>query len=503
MKMIHVSLGGMQYLSNLTDFERDSIKEDLTLDNPEYINAKAYGRCRYTNIPKYLMYYTEVNGDLIVPRGYEIKFKHKIVSNERVLTKGLYPTFKLELREAQREAFNAWRANTSRGTLILPTGVGKSILGCYIASVTKQRALVVVQKDDLVDGWMADFALCFGYKKGEHIGLIKGKKFKIGRYITIATIQTLTRMDEAKREELYDKFGLVIYDEMHHVTAKSYEIFRRFRNTYSVGLTATDEIKNGLREVLYWVVGGIGYRCSEEMSSEAIMPYIVKCRKTGLVYDPPEMYYYKNKVINAQQAEELREAGEGKHIRRKPLDPQELRAILRDEQFNYQVAKDIKREYLARKSCIAFLHEKEHIRYLRDILIAQGVPQSQIQLYYGDSKTPDSIMKEKAESKEVLITIATFSKATEGTNVKAWERAFLVTSINDIKNTKQAVGRIRRRKEGKADAIVYDYYHPKAKGLRGHIETRMKAYKETRANIVGYKSAKNKGLTRGFSALRK
>lgn len=500
--MIHITLGGMQYLSNLTEHEMESIKEDLTLDNPDYINAKAYGRCKYTNIPKYLMYYNQVGNDLIVPRGYEIKFKYKIINNERILTRGLYPKFKLELREAQREAFNAWRANTSRGTLILPTGVGKSILGCYIAYATKQKTLVVVQKDDLVDGWMADFALCFGYKKGEHIGLIKGKKFKIGSYITIATIQTLTRMSEEKREKLYNKFGLVIFDEMHHVSAKSYEIFRKFRNTYSVGLTATDEIKTGLRDVLYWVVGGVGYRCSEEMSADAIMPYTVKCRKTGIVYNPPEEFYYKGKVINVQRAEELREAGEGKHIRRKPLNPQELRALLRDEQFNYQVAKDIKREYEARKSCIAFLHEKEHIRYLRDILIKLGVPESQIQLYYGDSKTPDHIMKENAESKKVLITIATFSKATEGTNVKSWERAFLVTSLNDIKNTKQAVGRIRRRKEGKVDAIVYDYYHPYAKGLKGHIETRMKAYNSTRANIVGYKT-KTKGITRGFKYLKK
>lgn len=500
--MIDVTLGGMQYLSNLTAYEKESIKEELTLDNPKYISARAYGRGRYTNIPKYLMYYTEVDGGLIVPRGYNIKFEHRVVKNERILEKRLYPKFKLELREAQREAFEAWRDNPSKGTLILPTGTGKSILGCYIASATKQRTLVVVQKDDLVDGWKSDFALCFGYKKGEHIGLIKGKTFEVGSYITIATIQTLTRMEESKRERLYDTFGLIIFDEMHHVTAKSYEIFRRFRNNYSVGLTATDEIDNGLRQVLYWVVGDVGYRCSEEKSAEAIMPYTVRCRQTGIEYNPPEEYYYKGRVINSQMADTLKESGEGKYIRRKPLNPHELRGLLRDEQFNLQVAKDIKREYEDRKSCIAFLHEKEHIRYLRDVLISLGVPKEQIQLYYGDSKTPDSVMKENAESKKVLITIATFSKATEGTNVKAWERAFLVTSINDIKNTKQAVGRIRRRKDGKVDAIVYDYYHPKAKGLKRHIETRLKAYKENKANIVGYKT-KSKGITRGFSSLRK
>ena len=35
---------------------------------------------------------------------------------------------------------------------------------------------------------------------------------------------------------------------------------------------------------------------------------------------------------------------------------------------------------------------------------------------------------------EVLVTLGTLAKATEGTNVKAWEVLFLVSSINNEKN---------------------------------------------------------------------
>src|SRR3712207_2875118 len=95
-------------------------------------------------------------------------------------------------------------------------------------------------------------------------------------------------------------------------------------------------------------------------------------------------------------------------------------------------------------------------------------------------------------SKEVLITLATFAKATEGTNVKSWERGFLVTSINNEKNTIQAVGRCRRSKEGKEDVIIYDYIHPYAKGLKSHINTRLKAYKSNMAKIIGLPSSSKK-----------
>ena len=496
--MIKIVKGGLQYLSNLSSKEKESIMEDLTLKNPAYEQAKAYGRGRFTNIDKFLMFYQRVGKDLVVPRGYRVKFNHKVISDERVERKVLYPNFKLKLRQTQQEAYDTWTKDKEKSMLVLPTGKGKSILGCYMAYATRQRTLVVVQKDDLIDGWMNDFALCFGLPKGEKIGVIKAKKFKIGSQITLATIQTLAKMPEEKKMELYDKFGMVILDECHHSVAKSYEIFKRFNCKHLIGLTATDEIKGGLRPVQYWIIGEVGYRCKESADDEDIMPYSVIVRKSKLKYDPPQMYYYGRKVVDETEAEALREAG--KKVKRKPLDPQELKALLKDPDFNLQVAYDIKREYEARKSCIAFLHEKEHIRYLKDVLTKIGVPESQIQLYYGDSKVPDAVMKQKAESKEVLITIATFSKATEGTNVKSWERAFLVTSINNAKNTKQAVGRIRRRKEGKVDAVVYDYTHPNVKGMSSHIKTRMTAYRDNKAKIIGYENNTKKPspIRRGF-----
>ena len=48
-----------QELYNLTQEQRETLKEYLTRDNPSYISAKRYGKCKYTKIPPYLTYYSE------------------------------------------------------------------------------------------------------------------------------------------------------------------------------------------------------------------------------------------------------------------------------------------------------------------------------------------------------------------------------------------------------------------------------------------------------------
>lgn len=494
--MIQVIKGGMNILSNMTNKERKLIEDDLTLNNPAYAQAKRYSRYGYTSVPPYLFYFESMGRDsLVVPRGYEIKLKHKVVEDTRVKVRVDYPKFKIKLRDTQREAFEAWNETREDGMLVLATGKGKSILGTYLGYVTRQKTLIVVQKNDLVDGWTKDIELCTGLTKKD-IGLIKAQKFVIGEQYTITTIQTLSKLDPLKLAELYTTFGMVIVDECHHSTAKSYEIFKYFRCRYLIGLTATDNLSNGLREVQYWMFGKVAYRSKESRSDEDILPYTVILRESNLKYNPKPIYLFKNREIDEEEYSRLR--ARGYKPQRKPLDQQELKALLRDESFNLMVAEDIKGEYLKGKSCIAFLHEKEHIRTLESLLIRVGVPSEQIQLYYGDSKESDSVMKERAESKEVLVTIATFAKATEGTNIKSWSTAFLVTSINNEKNTIQAVGRIRRAKEGKEECLVYDYIHPNVLGLSNHINTRMKAYKASLATVIDPRAKRKGQVQRGW-----
>lgn len=62
----------------------------------------------------------------------------------------------------------------------------------------------MVNKDDLVDGWIQDAKLA--YNDALDIGLVKGKVFKIGEHITLTTIQTLSRLGADKLKNCIRKF---------------------------------------------------------------------------------------------------------------------------------------------------------------------------------------------------------------------------------------------------------------------------------------------------------
>ena len=131
--------------------------------------------------------------------------------------------------------------------------------------------------------------------------------------------------------------------------------------------------------------------------------------------------------------------------------------------------------------------------------LKQFIPEDKIMLYYGDSKESSANMMKKAENKEVMVTLATYAKATEGTNVKSWEVLFLVSSLNNAKNVEQATGRIRRKKEGKINpVIVYDVRYSDCYSLRSHYATRLSAYKKLKYTVEDSKSRKSI-FTRGYN----
>ena len=72
--------------------------------------------------------------------------------------------------------------------------------------------------------------------------------------------------------------------------------------------------------------------------------------------------------------------------------------------------------------------------------------------------------------------------------------------LNNEKNTEQAVGRIRRVKEGKINpAILYDYRVPYVYSLANHGNTRDKRYRHLGFIMEGEKSSPKRSIfKRGY-----
>lgn len=458
--MIEVCLTNVKTIHGLSNEQKSVIKEDLTLVNPKYVQALKHTRYSTVKIPKYLRFYNDCGSYLEVPRGYTIPFpvdKVNDLTREVVVS---YPKFLLDLRDTQKEAFSHYIKDTDKGIIVLPTGKGKSILGCYIASRLRQKTLVLVHKDDLVSGWTSDAKICFG--EDFEVGLIKAKNRRVGNQITIATIQTLNRLSCEELFKLTQEFGMIIVDEMHHIASSSFELLHQFDASYKLGLTATPERSDGLSPLMHFHLGDFSYIYEQTEDEKDILPVEVQIHTHNMKYTPKKT---KGGKVNFHEIEN---------------------AVVLDEGYQNLVCKHVIEEFKKDRSIILFLNKKDHCRAYYDALKELGIPESKMQLYYGDAKESKDVMKQRAESKEVLITIATYSIATEGTNVKQWEVAFLVSSINNEKNVEQAVGRVRRTKQGKlSTVIVHDFQLPNVAVINRHIHTRLKRYTKLNFKIVG------------------
>lgn len=509
--MIKVTLANDQKIYGLPPHLAEKVKEDLTIQNPAYINAKKYSKWDNVRIDPYLFYYEETSKYLTVPVGYTIPFNCDSVKDLRIEHTVTYPPFVLELRDTQKEAYHNYIKDTDKGLIVMNTGKGKSIFGIYTASRLKQKTLVIVHKEDLVESWKNDIALCFNNLMTP--GLIKAKKRKVGKQITIATIQTLNRLSDKELGDLVNEFGMIIVDECHHAPASSYDILGLFNAPYKIGLSATPERADGLTKVMFFHFKGVAYQYVYTKEDEDILPLKVIMRKSPVEYCPQIVFSHKDyKGNNVYRPAILKDIKEGKEIlsiydvphKDRPRIPNADidTLVVTSVPFQNVVLNDLLSEYRKGRSLLVFLSQKEHCRLYKDLLVRFGIPENEILLYYGDAKEKSKELMQLAEdTTKTKITIATYSKAFEGTNVKAWEVAFLVSSIKDQKNTEQASGRIRRVKEGKINPVIlYDYRQDNVYAMNSHGDSREARYKKLKAKIVkDYETPKPQRFTRGYN----
>lgn len=444
------------FLQGLNSEQSEKIKESLTYDNPKYLQAKRFSGYKNIRIPPYITYYTEEKGVLSVPIGFNYK---EIIGEQpfedlRVEPKVTYPEFLFDLRHDQKVAEESYfdeinnNSEFPRCLLQLGTGKGKTVLALHIAFRLSVKTLVLVHKDDLVVGWKKDIEKFFGGKIDT--GLIKAKSRKVGEQITIATVQTLSKMGEEELSQYTSQFGLVVMDECHRVGINIFNVIDKFGSKYKLGLSATPIRSDGLDFVFKLFFGGIGYKHVIEEGDEDICNCEVRKIRSNYVYKPfvvGNQQIFNEEDFKGKMPKEFIYLEDIPYKKRPRLMYSTVDNLaVTSNKTKVVVCKKIIEHFREGHSIIAFFNQKEHINiYYR--YLSRYIPSEKIALYYGDSKESSQSLMEKAESKEVLITLATYAKATEGTNVKSWEVAFLVSSLNNRKNLEQATGRIRRKKK--------------------------------------------------------
>jgi superfamily II DNA or RNA helicase len=171
-----------------------------------------------------------------------------------------------EPRPYQREALAAWRERGSRGVVVLPTGAGKTFVAELAIDDRRRSTLVVTPTLDLVRQWHDGLLATFGGR----IGLVGGGEYEIQPL-------TVTTYDSAylHMEHLGSRFGLLVFDECHHLPGASYALAARLSLApFRLGLTATPERGDGREGALESLIGPIVYRKDiVELSGQYLADY--------------------------------------------------------------------------------------------------------------------------------------------------------------------------------------------------------------------------------------
>lgn len=158
-------------------------------------------------------------------------------------------------RGYQEQALAAWHKARGRGVVVLPTGAGKTEVALSAIAERPRNALVVAPTLDLVRQWHQALTQRFGDSAGV-VGVVGGGDFDV-RPLTVTTYDSAW----AHMEHLGNRFGVVVFDEVHHLVSDSYALAARLcLAPFRLGLTATPERADGKEALLSELIGPIVFR---------------------------------------------------------------------------------------------------------------------------------------------------------------------------------------------------------------------------------------------------
>lgn len=175
------------------------------------------------------------------------------VQDERELDSGadLDIDLELDLRDYQEE----WRKRfltAGSGVFVGPSGSGKTVAGMGVMEDIGGETLILVPSRELATQWkeeLLDKTTLSKYRIGEYHGGEKNIK-----PVTIATYQTAGM---SRHRELFNEreWGLIIYDEVHHIPAKIYRRSADLQAKHRLGLSATPVREDKKEKEIFTLIG--------------------------------------------------------------------------------------------------------------------------------------------------------------------------------------------------------------------------------------------------------
>jgi len=372
--------------------------------------------------------------------------------------------FKEPKKTTQRDAF-ADMERAHCGILNLACGGGKTALALHYIASKKVPALVIVNNTTLIDQWQDRIREFLDVPGG--VGVIQGPPSSWdweGRGICVGMIHSLALRHAELPVGMDRYFGLVIYDEVHHLAAPLFSQTAPLFFGERHGLTATNSREDGLEVVYQYHVGEAYHR--------------------NLMQDlKPRIYFQQCPVtINAKDPAVSREV----HDKSGRLNIPKLRNYLGSlPEVNEFIAEKLQIPVAAGRKVLVLSHSVDQLRRLNEMFEDSG-------LCTGREKPEKRL--ETLRTKQ--LSFGTLQLVREALDEDTLDTLYFITpfgsqEIEDggLNTLQQGMGRIQRFKEGKKTPVVVildHIYIPKMHRMCSKMKRLLSAWPAEQGGALEY-----------------
>lgn len=369
-----------------------------------------------------------------------------------------YDTLELELAHApapfthQAGAVKAWVEAGRRGVVILPTGSGKTYVAQMAMTHVQRSTLVIVPTIDLLNQWAGVLERAFG----QEIGMLGGGSFEV-RPLTVSTYDSAA----IHMERLGGRFGLLIFDEVHHLPGEVYQHAAMDSIApFRLGLTATFERADGKEKMLEPLLGPVVFeRSIKDLSGDILADYDVRTLEIPMDEPDEQTYASEREVYRTFTRSRFISMGSPKGWQRFLAETNRSKEGRRAFEA-YRAQKQLSLVHDAKLRALYGLLQEHHddrvIIFTNDNASVYAISRHVL----CPSITHQTPAKERKEILErfndgTYKTVATSKVLNEGVDVPEARVAIVLSGSGSVREHVQRLGRILRRAPDKK-AVLYE-----------------------------------------------